>query len=481
MDSLAGWARSWAAARDGPVELVLTRGEGVHLEILGEAFPGAVIASRAGRDDRPGPRCLLCGSRERFLRVAVSGMALGLETFRADPPGDVAGDPAGDLEDLLRAARVEATVEQATLGELGPLFLRNLRDNAPLLPGGPPLPRAFPGGRGRPVLVLGSGASLDDLLPLLPAFRERAVLLAGTSALRALHRAGVRPDLAAVIEPRPCLHHVEGIPRDWLSGVVLLADLVTHPSHLGLPWRRVVPFPGPVGEWLAPAVGLGAGVPTGGNVGTAMLVLAWILGGWPVLAAGLDFAFLGDRFYAGGVPNRPHPRADLAVPSWTGKPLATSYPLASFLVQTERVLGTLAGRDPRARFLALTHRGARIRGMTPVDPRGLLSALPRLPRGGDGLLPLGDEPAIELDEDAMARALERLRAGLRAALSDPAGPLAGFLCLASPSPVIHALLGAALLRQRREGVDAAETARSAFATIEELADQLSRARRTTSR
>ncbi|GEM_PF-5256794 len=481
MESLAAWARSWADAQEGPVELVLARGEGPHLDVLEEALPGALIVAFAGRDGRPSPRRLLCGTRDRFLRAAVAGMALGLETFRANPPGELAGPTAAGFDELLAEARLEAAVEQATLGELGPLFLANLRRNALRLPESPGLRHAFPAARGRPLLVLGSGSSLDELLPLLPALAERAVLLAGTSALRTLYRAGVRPDLAAVIEPRPCPHHLEDIPAEWLSGVVLLADLVTHPSHLEAPWRRVVPFAGPVGEWLAAAIRQGSGVPTGGNVGTAMLVLGWILGAWPVLAGGLDFAFVGDRFYAGGVPNRPHPRADLAVPSWSGTPLATSTPLASFLVQTERVLALVTRRDPRARFLALTHRGARIRGMTPVDPRGLLEALDPLPRGADGLLPAGEGVPLEIDGDELARAVERLRAQLRAALEDPAGPLAGFLFLPVPSVAVHVLLGTSLLRRRREGTDPVREAREGFAEIEGVAAQLSRARRTTSR
>ncbi len=479
--ALAAWARSFAATVDGRVDLVLARAEGPHLDVLGETFPGAIVVALAGRDARPGPRRLLCRTRERFLRAAVTGLALGLETFRANPPEELAGPGAGDFEELLAGARIEARVERATLGELGSLFLDNLRRNAGRLPGAPALRGAFPAAAGRPLLVLGSGATLEDLLPLLPSFRERSVLLAGTSALRTLHRAGIRPDLAAVIEPRACLHHVEGIPADWLGGIVLLADLATHPSHLELPWRRVVPFAGPAGDWLAPAIGQGSGVPTGGNVGTAMLVLGWLLGAWPVLAAGLDFAFAGERFYARGVPNRPHPRADVTVPSWSGTPLATSLPLASFLLQAERVLEIVAERDPRARFLALTHRGARIRGMTPVDPRGLLEALPPLPRAADGLLPAGEPVPVEVDGDALDRALAGLRERFRSILADPGGPLAGLLFAPASTPLLHLLLGTALVRHEDGERDPLEVAREFFAGIEEAAAQLSRARRTTSR
>ncbi len=482
MGSLHQWARSWAAGRVPVPELVVTRGEGEHLDVFEEAFPGALVASLAGRDARPRPRRLLVASSERLQRVAATGMALGLETFRANPPDELAGPGGEELDAILSAARVEAAVEQSTLRELGPLFLANLRANLSRLLAAPPLAAALPALRGRGLLVLGSGASLEEILPTLPAWRQRSLLVAATSALPALRRAGIRPDLAAVIEPRHCPRHFEGLPGEWLGGIVLLADAVTHPAHLDLPWRRVIPFAGPVADWIAPAIGQGSGVPTGGNVGTAMLVLGWFLGAHPVMAAGLDFAFVGERFYAGGVPNTPHPEADLTVPSWSGAPLRTSYPLASFLVQTERILATIGERDPRARFLVLTHRGARIRGAIPVDPQGLLPALDPVPRDESGHLPLPPvEPPPWPAAEPPGEPGERLVEQGNAIAGDPAGPVAGLLFLPAPSPALRAVVGSALLRAREEGCDPVAAARKAVAELAETVDQVSRARRTTSR
>jgi len=84
-----------------------------------------------------------------------------------------------------------------TLVMLGGRLVRNLLDNLPLLAAAGD---AADLAADLPVVVAGAGPSLDDAIPALRALRGRYALVAADTALPALARAGVPPDLVVCLE-----------------------------------------------------------------------------------------------------------------------------------------------------------------------------------------------------------------------------------------------------------------------------------------
>ena len=382
--ALEQWAERWCASVEIEPRVIVTRGEGTHLVEIGHRFPSALILSWTDRESQREHRRVLEPSRDRLATVLIRALALGVEIYTANPPQALLeGSPTfADLDALSAELRSEARVEMGTTRLLGPLLLDNLAENIEdLLENTLSISRVHGLVADRPILVVGAGPSLGPFAKELVSWRERVFIIAATSALRPLQEVGITPDVAVIIEPRECLHHFEGISEDTLSNLTLAVESSTHPSHLRLPVARRIHFHGVAGQWLAPLSGEGSCVPSGGNVGTTMLVLAWMLGGWPVLIAGLDFAMQGNRYYTEKCGSRrvrvPEERTE-AIAGWGHRRLRATSELVSYRRQSEQILGVIRRRDPKARFLMLTLEGARIEGVTPVDWRRLVPELPRL-------------------------------------------------------------------------------------------------------
>jgi hypothetical protein len=56
---------------------------------------------------------------------------------------------------------------------------------------------------GMPAIICGAGPSLNEAIPLLATLKDRALFIAGGSALPALNAQGIQPHLAAGLDPQP--------------------------------------------------------------------------------------------------------------------------------------------------------------------------------------------------------------------------------------------------------------------------------------
>ena len=80
--------------------------------------------------------------------------------------------------------------------------------------------------------IIGSGPSLDELIPILQEHHEKAVLFSCGSSLSALTHAGIKPDFH-VEKERPYLVHeilTSTVPADTLKEIDLIALNVVHPE-----------------------------------------------------------------------------------------------------------------------------------------------------------------------------------------------------------------------------------------------------------
>ena len=155
---------------------------------------------------------------------------------------------------------------------------------------------AFPG---VPAVVVAAGPSLDDNLPGLRRYRDRAVVIAADTALRPLTAAGMPPDVVVAVDPSELnARHVTGVGA--AGGVCLAAEGSVHPSALEAFRGRTFVFrvsdhePWP---WLR-RFGVDCAVLRAwGSVAITAFDLARRLGCDPIVFAGQDLAFTGGRPY----------------------------------------------------------------------------------------------------------------------------------------------------------------------------------------
>ncbi len=445
------WVRAWLDRQAAEPQAILTRGAGEVAAALAALVPRSVVLAHGDRDpscppDRSG-RLIVEPDPQLFAARAARLLALGVDVFRADPPDAlVPGAPAARaFATLVAWARRTAELEAMTQRQLGPLWLDNVAANLPLVVRGASVAGLAGRLAGTPIVVAGAGPSLATVFDELREWRDRFLLIAAGSAVRPLAQAGITADLVTVLEGRCSLHQFDGVPVESLRGAVLAVAASTHPDHLALPCSARLFFHSHASRWLAPATADGSILPCAGNVGTASLALAWLLGGVPVMAAGLDFARAAAGYYVAGAGSREEEHAGAettAVEGWQGETLFATPELVSYREQTEDVLRAVHAREPRARFLALAAGGARIAGMQALAAARILPHLPRVAPGALAAA-LANAPRPEPSLARLGLERERLESLLARIERDPRG-VAIALALAEPSdPFVDLLLGAA--------------------------------------
>ena len=124
-----------------------------------------------------------------------------------------------------------------TLTRLGRLYAKNLLTNTKLLSQTSesrqvPLSVLKPHSLTKPVLALGAGPSLDELLPFLPAARKNFFILAADAALPALAQYEIRPDAVVAVESQLAIEKAYiGFAG---SGIPLIADMTSRPRVLSI-------------------------------------------------------------------------------------------------------------------------------------------------------------------------------------------------------------------------------------------------------
>lgn len=230
-----------------------------------------------------------------FRRVRLVSLSGGADLHR-DFYAELAG-LAGDL--LSRHWR-----NRLTLIRFGRGYARNLFRNLARLPDSTPLPL---GSIGKPILVAGSGPSLEHALPEIARHRERMFLLACDTALPVLAASGIRPDAVVVVESQfwieRAFHGLAG------SRIPVFADLTARPWAIARLGGTVSYFLSAYADaryldrlaegGLAPHA-----IPPLGSVGLAAVRLALDVAvpGEPVLCVGLDFSHPIESTHARGAP-----------------------------------------------------------------------------------------------------------------------------------------------------------------------------------
>jgi hypothetical protein len=214
---------------------------------------------------------------------------------------------------LFKALQNEITTawsNSLTMIKLGRLYIRNALRNLSLLPDFPSIANLSYGNA--PVLVLGAGPSLDDILDsaefskLLryPQNRPFKIICVDT-CLGALKDRNIIPDLCVILESQHwnlrdfigCRRQKVNIAVD-LSALPASAHILSGEGYLFMtPWTQLAIF-----ERLRKAELLPMTVPPLGSVGLSAVELARRLTQGEIICAGLDFSFTIDKYHARSTP-----------------------------------------------------------------------------------------------------------------------------------------------------------------------------------
>ena len=277
------------------------------------------------------------------------------------------------------SADVESYLRDYTRATVSRIALRITRGWHMLANGFLNLPRALcehtvdelrASARGRPVVVVGAGPSLDRTVDALASRRSKAVIVACDGAWSTIERAGIVPDFVA---------STDDSEKVWRFFAHRQAGQ-THVPVIGLPqsswpafrYHRGPLFLGrgqsPLDTALETAMGPVPVFDAGQCVGHAALEVARLLGGSPIILTGFDLAYDGDRFHPHDMPlpyfhHHPPCAENLAaVPGNKGGVLKTDLSMAIYLREFER---RIAAMD--VPVLNATDGGARIAGARCVD------------------------------------------------------------------------------------------------------------------
>lgn len=328
-DPLSEAQRAVGAFRRGRARHILVCGLalGYHVGVLRERFPDCAIivierdprVARIAQETCPG---LLEGIRlivspgdltpvmESLDITGFRGMAVyyhrpsyGLHRgFYDEMVGDINRYLSSRLSDLL------------TRFEFEERWIGNIFQN---------IPKTFTAGRvlslfgrfaGCPGIIVSAGPSLRKNMHLLPRLRDRALIVAVDTALKALVRKGIEPHIVMTLDAQKhSIRHFLGVrPAESL----LLADVVSAPRisdryEGGIMFSTTSKFytdgsgrlrrePTPLMDWLEPYIEPPGDIQSGGSVATSAFDLLLNLGCRPIILVGQDLAYTGREIHCAG-------------------------------------------------------------------------------------------------------------------------------------------------------------------------------------
>ncbi|MBV8621213.1 MAG: motility associated factor glycosyltransferase family protein [Curvibacter sp.] len=245
-----------------------------------------------------------------------------------------------------------------------PLLSRRLSGNTHLIQSDPDVSSLFASAPGRPAVVVGTGPSLEKMLPELQQIHQQAprpLFIAADTALRPLTLAGITPDVVVSIDHRTQARFLQCPEAERIT-------LVYAPV---LPTEVLEAWPGPrlcSYSMSALYAGLRRSLPrsalfNGGSVIHPAVDLAVKMGAQQVTLYGTDFCFPGGKTHAHWPAGELHTDLDSArhwVLNGRGERVPTHANFASYLVELERYIR----RHPGVRFIQASLDSARIAGST---------------------------------------------------------------------------------------------------------------------
>jgi hypothetical protein len=267
---------------------------------------------------------------------------------------------AGKLQQELNALRTRRQTILHFSRQWQENFFRNLRH---LRPSGR-IASGFGLFEGIPAIIVSSGPSLEKNIHQLKSAKDKALIIAAGSSVRALAAADIRPDLVVALDAGA--FNYEARFKDLqLSGIPLVYDLILHPEivekHAG---PRVAMMTHKANLWLEGYFGPIGLLELGPSVANTAMDLAWRLGADPIVLVGQDLAFTDEKSHAGSIGavyhlNQLRQDTLVDVEGIDGRPVTTTRVLLTHLHWFQERISRLQGDRT---FIDATEGGARIAG-----------------------------------------------------------------------------------------------------------------------
>jgi len=229
-------------------------------------------------------------------------------------------------------------------------------------------------------VILAAGPSLDRILPSLPALREKCVIIAVDTAVRACVRSGVEPDFIVLVDPQYWnWRHLDGVVS---PSSILITESAAWPAVFRFECRAIYLCSSlfPLGKFLEERTGVRGELGAGGSVSTTAWDFARHLGAQNIFMAGLDLGFPDRKTHFTGsiFEDRTHTVSSRVSPSETAGYLALygagPYPVPDYrggYVLTDKRLILYAwwfesrlSLYPEHKTATLTAEGVRIPGFS---------------------------------------------------------------------------------------------------------------------
>ena len=228
---------------------------------------------------------------ESFRRIETVKLSGGYRVFRS-----LYDDMAGRLEEEIRFH----WFNRMTLIHMGRLWIKNLLINLPVFVRAGDVRHLS---TTLPILVTGAGPSLESCIPWIKGHRNRFVLLSTDTSLPVMGDSGIKPDVIIALESQ--LANLQDFITHPFTDVPLLCDITSSPNVVRLFRDKCFFFsssfhPLLLTDRLAGAGLLPTSFPPLGSVGVAALHAALHLTMGPVILAGMDFSYIGNRTHSRG-------------------------------------------------------------------------------------------------------------------------------------------------------------------------------------
>ncbi len=198
---------------------------------------------------------------------------------------------------VLEQAVSNANILESTIGERSPNWIRHSVANSPKALSRPSIDCLGSRFANKPGILVSAGPSLDNNIELLRKAKGHALILAVNAAVGPLCKAGVIPDIVAIVEGLDLRAQLDDLePYDQ---VALAPTINSFPGFFDIPARHVFAIPDfstPCSDWFTRAFGWSR-VPSGGSVACSGFSMLLKLGCNPIVLVGQDLAYTDGKSY----------------------------------------------------------------------------------------------------------------------------------------------------------------------------------------
>ncbi|KXS40475.1 MAG: hypothetical protein AWU54_1967, partial [Candidatus Frackibacter sp. T328-2] len=211
----------------------------------------------------------------------------------------------------------------------------NIISNLPYILKNPKADDFFNSFQNIPIICVAAGPSLDKNIDQLKHAKGNALLICVGTALKALLKAGIEPDIVVSMDgSQKVYNQFKGIGD--LSDVFLFSEKANSPlvNDNWVGFQVFFTMKRNLSAWVEKMKGKYTGINTGGTVAHSMVDLAYKFGGNPIILVGQDLSFSEDKTHASGTiydNNKVNDEGLITVEGINGDRVYTNKSFKSFL------------------------------------------------------------------------------------------------------------------------------------------------------